>query len=233
MSSAVRALAWYVTGLVFELWLRFDFLQYLLNVLYIFQKTNRFWRLVRKWMSWTTVASALRPLPYSLVTLVGTGILCRCPTPVSGSWKEVSVNSKKKYYFKLILFVEPCLYMYVKVYSWKLCFSRAAVMWSCQITWLLEKRSLQLQNDLQFLLWCLETSVKIFHLFIVRQIQHIPLDTGSPVVQCSLADPYIVLLTQEGQILMFTLRTESVGLGVRLVVGKPSISQVGHIIHYS
>lgn len=32
MSSAVRALAWYVTGLVFELWLRFDFLQYLLNV---------------------------------------------------------------------------------------------------------------------------------------------------------------------------------------------------------
>lgn len=75
--------------------------------------------------------------------------------------------------------------------------------------------------------------MKIFHLFIVRQIQHIPLDTGSPVVQCSLADPYIVLLTQEGQILMFTLRTESVGLGVRLVVGKPSISQVGHIIHYS
>lgn len=32
MSSAVRALAWYVTGLVFEFWLRFDFLQYLLNV---------------------------------------------------------------------------------------------------------------------------------------------------------------------------------------------------------
>lgn len=32
MSSAVRALACYVTGLVFELWLRFDFLQYLLNV---------------------------------------------------------------------------------------------------------------------------------------------------------------------------------------------------------
>lgn len=71
--------------------------------------------------------------------------------------------------------------------------------------------------------------MEIFRLFIVRQIQHIPLDTGSPVVQCSLADPYIVLLTQEGQILMFTLRTESVGLGVRLVVGKPSISQVGHI----
>lgn len=32
MSSAVRALAWYVTGPVFELRLRFDFLQYLLNV---------------------------------------------------------------------------------------------------------------------------------------------------------------------------------------------------------
>lgn len=61
----------------------------------------------------------------------------------------------------------------------------------------------------------------------VRQIQHIPLDTGSPIVQCSVADPYIVLLTQEGQILMFTLRTESVGLGVRLVLGRPSISQVG------
>lgn len=141
MSSAVRALAWYVTGLVFELWLRFDFLQYLLNVLYIFQKTNRFWRLVRKWMSWTTVASALRPLPYSLVTLVGTGILCRCPTPVSGSWKEVSVNSKKNTtctssYNSLFSLVCTCMSKFIHE---NFVLAEQLVMWSCQITWLLYK----------------------------------------------------------------------------------------------
>ncbi|XP_078335129.1 cleavage and polyadenylation specificity factor subunit 1-like isoform X2 [Crassostrea virginica] len=75
----------------------------------------------------------------------------------------------------------------------------------------------------RYILQVSDTSLRLLE--GVRQIQHIPLDSGSPVVQCSVADPYIVLLTQEGQILMFTLRTESVGLGVRLVVGRPSISQ--------
>lgn len=67
-------------------------------------------------MSWIIVVLVFRLLLYSLVILVGIGILYRCSILVLGFWKEVSVNLKKKYYFKLIFFVEFCLYMYVKVY---------------------------------------------------------------------------------------------------------------------
>lgn len=39
-----------------------------------------------------------------------------------------------------------------------------------------------------------------------EQIQHIPLDQGSRLVQASSADPYVVLLTEDGRIILLTLR---------------------------
>lgn len=39
-----------------------------------------------------------------------------------------------------------------------------------------------------------------------EQIQHIPLDQGSRLIQASTADPYVVLLTEDGRIILLTLR---------------------------
>ncbi|KAK6623006.1 hypothetical protein RUM43_008858 [Polyplax serrata] len=55
----------------------------------------------------------------------------------------------------------------------------------------------------------------------LEQIQHIPLDMGSLVVHASSADPYVALLTEDGQVILLTLR-ESRGQG-RLSVFKPTI----------
>lgn len=58
----------------------------------------------------------------------------------------------------------------------------------------------------------------------LEQIQHIPLDIGSPIVHTSSADPYVALLSEDGQVILLTLR-ESRGQG-RLSVFKPNISAV-------
>ncbi|XP_067007220.1 cleavage and polyadenylation specificity factor subunit 1 isoform X2 [Anabrus simplex] len=56
----------------------------------------------------------------------------------------------------------------------------------------------------------------------LEQIQHIPLDLGSPIVHASSADPHVVILSEDGQVILLTLR-ESRGQG-RLSVMRPSIS---------
>ncbi|KAK6174392.1 hypothetical protein SNE40_017678 [Patella caerulea] len=58
----------------------------------------------------------------------------------------------------------------------------------------------------------------------VKQLQHIPLDTGSVIVQCSVADPYVVIMMEDGQIMLLTLKQDSYGSGVRLAVTRPQIS---------
>lgn len=61
----------------------------------------------------------------------------------------------------------------------------------------------------------------------LEQIQHIPLDIGSPIVHASSADPYVALLSEDGQVILLTLR-ESRGQG-RLSVFKPNISAVSKL----
>lgn len=57
-----------------------------------------------------------------------------------------------------------------------------------------------------------------------EQVQHIPLDLGSPVSFASSADPYVVILTEDGQIMLLTLRE---GRGeTKLHVTRPQISLV-------
>lgn len=62
------------------------------------------------------------------------------------------------------------------------------------------------------------------------QIQHIPLDMGSSIIHASSADPYVALLTEDGQIILLTLR-ESRGQG-RLSVFKPTIPTVLKLISF-
>ncbi|ESO86522.1 hypothetical protein LOTGIDRAFT_128853 [Lottia gigantea] len=64
----------------------------------------------------------------------------------------------------------------------------------------------------------------------VKQLQHIPLDTGSIVVQCSVADPYVVIMMEDGQIMLLTLKQDSYGSGVRLAVTRPQISMKSKIL---
>ncbi|KAJ9585289.1 hypothetical protein L9F63_002919 [Diploptera punctata] len=62
----------------------------------------------------------------------------------------------------------------------------------------------------------------------VEQIQHIPLDLGSLIVHASSADPHVVILSEDGQVILLTLR-ESRGQG-RLSVTRPSLSLRPYII---
>jgi cleavage and polyadenylation specificity factor subunit 1 len=61
-------------------------------------------------------------------------------------------------------------------------------------------------------------------MFIVQQIQHIPIEMGTPIVQCTVADPYILIMSDEGTIMMLTLKQEPAG--ARLVLTKPLVSNV-------
>lgn len=56
------------------------------------------------------------------------------------------------------------------------------------------------------------------------QLQHIPLDLGSLIVHASSADPYISVLTANGQVITLMLR-ETRG-AAKLVVSKSTLANV-------
>lgn len=61
----------------------------------------------------------------------------------------------------------------------------------------------------------------------MTQLHFIPVDLGSPIVHCSVADPYVVIMTAEGVVTMFVLKTDSyMGKTHRLALQKPTISSV-------
>lgn len=68
------------------------------------------------------------------------------------------------------------------------------------------------------------TTMGVRLLFGAQQLQHIPLDLGSPIVQGSSADPHLALLTADGHVITLTLR-DTKG-AVRLVVIKSNLASV-------
>uniref|UniRef100_A0A8C7MQF8 Cleavage and polyadenylation specificity factor subunit 1 n=1 Tax=Oncorhynchus kisutch TaxID=8019 RepID=A0A8C7MQF8_ONCKI len=65
----------------------------------------------------------------------------------------------------------------------------------------------------------------------VTQLHFIPVDLGSPIVQCSVADPYVVIMTAEGVVTMFVLKTDSyMGKTHRLALQKPQIAAQPRVI---
>ena len=52
------------------------------------------------------------------------------------------------------------------------------------------------------------------------QLQHLPVDVGSPLVAASLADPYLAVLAQDGTLMIFTLATTRAS-SARLSPAKP------------
>lgn len=62
----------------------------------------------------------------------------------------------------------------------------------------------------------------------MNQLHFIPVDLGSPIVQCAVADPYVVIMSAEGQVTMFLLKSDSYGgRHHRLALHKPPLHHVG------
>jgi len=57
----------------------------------------------------------------------------------------------------------------------------------------------------------------------VKQLQHIPLDVGSPISSCSVADPYVAVMSEDGQVIVLILKPDTHGTGARLIVTKPPL----------
>ncbi|KAJ8972867.1 hypothetical protein NQ317_013609 [Molorchus minor] len=66
------------------------------------------------------------------------------------------------------------------------------------------------------------TTVAIRLLHGAKQLQHVPMDIGSPIVHVSSADPYISLMTTDGQVITLMLR-EARGVA-KLVVSKSTLA---------
>nr|AAI54419.1 Cpsf1 protein [Danio rerio] len=65
----------------------------------------------------------------------------------------------------------------------------------------------------------------------VNQLHFIPVDLGSPIVHCSVADPYVVIMTAEGVVTMFVLKNDSyMGKSHRLALQKPQIHTQSRVI---
>uniref|UniRef100_A0A8C1SSU8 Cleavage and polyadenylation specificity factor subunit 1 n=1 Tax=Cyprinus carpio TaxID=7962 RepID=A0A8C1SSU8_CYPCA len=65
----------------------------------------------------------------------------------------------------------------------------------------------------------------------VTQLHFIPVDLGSPIVHCSVADPYLVIMTAEGVVTMFMLKSDSyMGKSHRLALQKPQIHTQSRVI---
>jgi len=59
-----------------------------------------------------------------------------------------------------------------------------------------------------------------------KQIQHIPLDLGSPIISASLADPYAVILSEQGMIVHLSLTYDQTTGCPRLIFSRPNLGNV-------
>ncbi|KAG7260639.1 hypothetical protein CRUP_007797 [Coryphaenoides rupestris] len=65
----------------------------------------------------------------------------------------------------------------------------------------------------------------------IIQLHFIPVDLGSPIVHCSVADPHVVIMTADGAVTMFVLKSDSyLGKTHRLALQKPHISTQSRVI---
>ncbi|XP_072266682.1 cleavage and polyadenylation specificity factor subunit 1 [Pyxicephalus adspersus] len=65
----------------------------------------------------------------------------------------------------------------------------------------------------------------------VNQLHFIPVDLGSPIVHCVVADPYVVILSAEGQVATFQLKSDTYGgSSHRLALQKPNIHYQSKVI---
>ena len=60
----------------------------------------------------------------------------------------------------------------------------------------------------------------------VRELQHFPIDVGSPICYTSSADPYAVLMSKKGVIILLCLKLDTTGTNApKLVISRPELSK--------
>uniref|UniRef100_A0A2I3RB43 Cleavage and polyadenylation specificity factor subunit 1 n=1 Tax=Pan troglodytes TaxID=9598 RepID=A0A2I3RB43_PANTR len=65
----------------------------------------------------------------------------------------------------------------------------------------------------------------------VGTLHFIPVDLGAPIVQCAVADPYVVIMSAEGHVTMFLLKSDSYGgRHHRLALHKPPLHHQSKVI---
>uniref|UniRef100_A0A8D0CIQ8 Cleavage and polyadenylation specificity factor subunit 1 n=1 Tax=Scleropages formosus TaxID=113540 RepID=A0A8D0CIQ8_SCLFO len=65
----------------------------------------------------------------------------------------------------------------------------------------------------------------------VTQLHFIPVDLGSPIVQCAVADPYVIIMTAEGVVTMFVLKCDTyMGKTHRLALQKPQLHTQSRVL---
>lgn len=74
----------------------------------------------------------------------------------------------------------------------------------------------------KYILQVSATSVRL--LDGTHELQHFPLDIGSPIVRTSMADPYSVLMTQSGTVILLRLKIDPQKGSAHLVVTKPDLT---------
>ena len=63
-------------------------------------------------------------------------------------------------------------------------------------------------------------------LISVNEIQNLTLELGAPIVYCSVADPYVLLLTEEGDTVLLILKPVEGTSSHKLVKKAANIKQV-------
>ncbi|GIY05436.1 cleavage and polyadenylation specificity factor subunit 1 [Caerostris extrusa] len=73
-------------------------------------------------------------------------------------------------------------------------------------------------GDNRFIVQISQMGVRL--LYGSRQVQHIPLDVGSPIVWASVADPYVVIMSAEGLVIQLIFKPDEFGKEYRLSVSR-------------
>lgn len=64
-------------------------------------------------------------------------------------------------------------------------------------------------------------------IFTVEMVQEVACNMSTPIVHASLADPYLVIASEDGQFLLLLLQHAQFSGGVKLVTIKPKLPLVG------
>ena len=73
----------------------------------------------------------------------------------------------------------------------------------------------------------------LFVFFSVNEIQSLTLELGAPIVHCSIADPYVLLLTEEGDTVLLTLKPVEGSNSHKLVKKPTGIKNVSNEVNVS
>ncbi|RWS15284.1 cleavage and polyadenylation specificity factor subunit 1-like protein [Dinothrombium tinctorium] len=95
---------------------------------------------------------------------------------------------------------------------------------SCQTTTILVGNI----GDDQYIVQVCPSGVRL--LSGIKQLQHVPLDLGSPIIYASLADPYLIVMSENGVVMQLCLKTDATSGIARLLLTKAQLTQSKSVV---